>query len=67
MKVFIPFEDDLADQFFDQLCPDDRLVPWQTAWLDYIVINPDKDVAVSRDAGLVPHPPQAAIDAPGRH
>ncbi len=32
MKVFIPCE----DNFLDQLCPDDRLVPWQTGWADYL-------------------------------
>ena len=62
MKVFIPFEDGSADQFFNQLCPDDRLVPWQTAWLDYIVVKPGEDVVASPGGGSVAPPVQSAID-----
>ena len=57
MKAFIPCEDD----FLDQLQPNDRLIPWQTCWVEYL----QSSAVVSQDVLAEPGS-DGALRRPGR-
>lgn len=64
MKVFVPYHDALLDE----LTPNDRLVPYQVAWRDYLLsrYHACDSGPLSPASGPGDRPGPAATHAPGR-
>ena len=65
MKMFVPYHDGLLKE----LLPDDRLVPYQTEWRDYLNRDKTGKPAAIKAPDSIPSDRRSAhpIDEPDRH